>query len=121
MKYYITLDENNRVSSYSQFPMEIEGEIQYEIETDIEYEKICKCDYVDSILVYNSTYEIEDEIIRLRNMRTRVCFPIINRGSLWYQTLNDSQLEELSIWYQKWLDVTETLEIPEKPKWLSSY
>ena len=54
----------------------------------------------------------------LRERREQECFPIINRGQLWYSLLSDSQLQELKNWYQAWLDVTETEIVPEKPSWL---
>lgn len=53
-----------------------------------------------------------------RYQREIECFPIINRGILWYERLTTEQKEELNIWYQAWLDVTETKFIPEKPTWL---
>lgn len=53
-----------------------------------------------------------------RTKRNQECFPIINRGELWYDTLSDAQYEELKKWYQNWLDVTETLVEPKKPEWL---
>jgi hypothetical protein len=62
--------------------------------------------------------EEEQELSILRSMRENVCFPYINRGYLWYSKLTDSQKEELDVWYQAWLDVTETKVIPEKPEWL---
>ena len=54
----------------------------------------------------------------LRNRREKECFPIINRGMLWYGKLSDAQVEQLRIWYQEWLDVTITLVVPTKPIWL---
>ena len=60
-----------------------------------------------------------DEILEnLRSRREFECFPIINRGQLWYNNLTDAQVEELKIWYQSWLDVTETKIIPNKPNWV---
>ena len=53
-----------------------------------------------------------------RSLRERDCFPIINRGQLWYQTLTEDQLIELNKWYKDWLDVTKTLVVPTKPSWL---
>lgn len=53
-----------------------------------------------------------------RYQREIECFPIINRGILWYERLSAEQKEELNIWYQAWLDVTETKIIPDKPTWL---
>lgn len=55
----------------------------------------------------------------LRFLREQECFPIINRGTLWYERLTTEQKEELNIWYQAWLDVTETKIIPDKPIWLN--
>lgn len=53
-----------------------------------------------------------------RRWREDECFPIINRGQLWYDTLSAEQLAELNTWYQSWLDGTDTLTIPKKPGWL---
>jgi len=54
----------------------------------------------------------------LRGYRNEVCFTVINRGKLWYDTLTEEQVEELRLWYNEWLDVTNTKVIPTKPKWL---
>lgn len=54
----------------------------------------------------------------LRIKRDYECFSYINRGQLWVNTLTKEQRQELTQWYQAWLDVTETLEIPKKPEWL---
>ena len=61
---------------------------------------------------------LEEKIEYLREKREYECFSIINRGKLWYDTLTPEQLEELQEYYQKWLDVTITLEEPTKPEWL---
>lgn len=55
---------------------------------------------------------------RLRKKRQKECFSIVNRGQLWYRQLSEVEIEELNVWYQNWLDVTETLNVPEKPSWL---
>ena len=64
--------------------------------------------------------EIEEqrELTNLRTQRLKVCFPYINRGYLWYSKLTDEQRVELDSWYQAWLDVTSTKDIPEAPDWL---
>lgn len=54
--------------------------------------------------------------IRLR--RRKECFPIVNRGQVWYNTLTDDQKAELTIWYKLWLDAPKTKIIPTKPSWL---
>ena len=64
--------------------------------------------------------EIENErvLTDLRKQREKVCYPVINRGTLWYSRLSDTQKEELDAWYQAWLDVTDTKIIPKAPTWL---
>ena len=54
----------------------------------------------------------------LRQKRDEICYPIINRGDLWYRRLSEQQKTELDIWYTAWLDVTKTFIIPVKPTWL---
>ena len=54
----------------------------------------------------------------LRKRRETECFSYINRGQLWYDKLSNAQKQELSEWYQGWLQVTGTLTAPEKPSWL---
>ena len=56
----------------------------------------------------------------LREKRAEICFPVINRGKLWYERLTNEQIAELKVWYQQWLDVTKTLIIPKEPKWLNA-
>ena len=121
MKLYFTLKENNRLDSFSYFPMETaEGEVQHEIETDIEYRKLSKCELIDGKLVYNDEYEKEDLADAIRIRRNRECFSIINRGQIWYtRTVNTvEKLKELTEWYVAWLDAPSTLVVPEKPNWL---
>ena len=59
------------------------------------------------------------ELNSLRSQRAKVCYPIINRGELWYSRLTDDQKEELNTWYQAWLDVTDTKMAPDMPTWLN--
>ena len=58
----------------------------------------------------------EQILFDLRFQREYQCFPIINRGQLWYSNLSEQQLVELKEWYKAWLDVTETKVIPEIPE-----
>lgn len=60
----------------------------------------------------------EAQLRRLRQRREEECFSIINRGKLWYNTLTSEQLGELNSWYRKWLDITETCIIPQRPNWI---
>lgn len=60
----------------------------------------------------------EAQINNLRIKREKICFPIVNRGVLWYNTLTENQKNELNNWYKAWLDVTLTLEEPQIPSWI---
>lgn len=62
------------------------------------------------------TVEEQKEIIR--RLRANRVFPIINRSNFWYNTLTETQKQELQTWYQAWLDATETLVLPDRPSWL---
>jgi len=62
--------------------------------------------------------QTEAEKENLRNRREVECFSVINRGQLWYEGVSIAQLLELRKWYKAWLNVTDTLVVPEKPTWL---
>ena len=90
---------------------------------DIKHEKI--------IIYIPYSKEVLDNrnIQTLREKRCNECFSIINRGSLWYNTLTSEQQQELNTWYQAWLDVPQVYQetkpanietiIPTKPSWLN--
>lgn len=63
--------------------------------------------------IYNENLKAE-----LRSRRAHECYPIVNRGQVWYDNLTPDQKLELSRWYEEWLNVTATLEVPAKPAWL---
>lgn len=80
-----------------------------------------KCFDVENnrVIDYDNSEDLRiDKLEELRARRETECFPIINRGKLWYDTLTQEQLQELTIWYELWLDVTTTLVVPLKPKWV---
>ena len=56
----------------------------------------------------------------IRSKRESVCFPIINRSTLWYNRLSSDKQRELSNWYQAWLDAPETGIIPNTPDWINN-
>ncbi|MEG1426808.1 MAG: hypothetical protein RSC76_03880 [Oscillospiraceae bacterium] len=62
--------------------------------------------------------EKKAQAIRLR--REKECFPIINRGKLWYDTLRAAEVEELNLWYRQWLDAPQTGVTPQKPAFLAA-
>lgn len=62
----------------------------------------------------------EELLYEFRRQREIECFPIVNRGKLWYNCLTDEQLSELKDWYFAWLNVTETRVTPKRPAWLNN-
>lgn len=77
----------------------------------------------DRELVYNgNAYQkhLDEEVkAEYRQRRETECFSVINRGQLWYEGISIQQLLELRQWYKDWLEVTETMVVPEKPTWLT--
>lgn len=66
----------------------------------------------------NKFSNVETKKQALRQLREKECYVYINRGEAWYKRLTDEQKAEFDKWYQAWLDVTETFEIPQKPDWV---
>lgn len=82
---------------------------------------ITKCFDVENNMVvdYDNSEDLRiAKLEELRQRREQECFTIINRGKLWYNKLDIYEEQELRKWYNDWLDVTITLEAPEKPEWL---
>lgn len=65
-----------------------------------------------------AAFQAGAELKALRRRREEECFPLVNRGAVWYDKLTVPQKVELEHWYTAWLDVTETRVVPEKPAWL---
>lgn len=71
------------------------------------------------ILKLVSHVQTEEQIkANIRANREEKCFPIINRGQLWYDTLTEAQHNELAVWYRAWLDATETMVEPNDLDWV---
>lgn len=123
-KSQILLDENGYIKEYAligqieggqdfdQFPDDLD-----DFENNYQSYKI-----INGLLYKNQDkaeeIELEKKKNNLRNKRKIECFDYINRGALWYNRLSKNQKEELEQWYDNWLNVTDTLLIPEKPSWL---
>lgn len=71
-------------------------------------------DYIARKAEYDNEIRLSD----IRLQREIECFPVINRGALWYDKLTEEQKAELSTWYQAWLDAPQTGVIPTKPTWI---
>lgn len=74
-------------------------------------------DEMEDIYVYKLFTEDEKKEI-LRKKREKICFTIVDRGELWYKSLSEEQIKELTQWYNDWLSVTETMTEPSMPAWL---
>ena len=88
---------------------------------EVEKEDFEQSDFNDDLTFSLETYnarKLNTQKNALRSQRETECFPIINRGQLWYDTLNEEQKTELKEWYIAWLDVTDTLVVPNKPNWI---
>lgn len=135
MKYYITVTEEGRIGILSNG--RIQGETMYEVELDeAMHGKIVAnmgrfaveqdgedlfLNYVpqsESELAEERRQMTENEKNSLRNRRRHECFEVINRGKLWYAKLTSEQLRELDDWYNQWLQVTDTMTVPQKPYWI---
>lgn len=135
MKYYITVTEEGRIGILSNG--RIQGETMYEVELDeAMHDKIVAnmgrfvveqdgedlfLNYVpqsESELAEERRQMAESEKNSLRNRRSKECFEVINRGKLWYARLTNEQLRELDDWYNQWLQVTDTMTVPQKPYWI---
>ena len=71
----------------------------------------------DKVVMLISIEEIKKD--KIRQSREVECFPIINRGVLWYDKLTEEQKAELAAWYQQWLDAPQTSIIPKPLQWLT--
>ena len=61
-----------------------------------------------------------ENLYMLRKNRYEKCFKILDcRGKYWYDDLTAEQNEELRLWRQKWLDITDTWIEPETPAWIN--
>ena len=121
----IKLDENGYVGEFALVgDLECDG-VCYEVEAPSDDDFLSKFrsyKYENGQLIHDEyQYEVvvhEQLVDELRRRRSEECFPVINRGILWYNTLTEDQVTELGKWYQDWLDVTDTLVIPTMPEWI---
>lgn len=119
----IEIDKNGYVSSYALIGTLTDG-IEVSEPDNMEHFEMffAAYRYANNRLIFDtdqkSALEKADQIQEITKRRDAECFPIINRGRLWYNNLTNEQLSELNLWYQCWLEATETLSIPKKPEWL---
>lgn len=119
----VLLNENGYVESYALIGSLVDG-IEVPDPADLEHFEMHYEAYgfSDGKLAYNDVWEKmldkSKQVQEIRERREKECFPIINRGQLWYDRLTEKQKTELSKWYQAWLDAANTGVVPEKPAWL---
>ena len=120
----VNLDENGYVIDWALAGDN--GGIDVPEPDDLEEFIFCATGYkvVDGLLQKDDTRDraqrIEKQKEALRQQRETECFPVINRGWMWYSSLNLLQWIELKKWYLEWLNVTETLCAPERPSWMDN-
>lgn len=129
------LEKSERLVKHHEAVEEVQEQSHYE--TIAEYpnggkdvKKVIDVEYVTPKEAYDEYEDIlylvpltnEEIIEQLREQREIECFPIINRGQLWYNTLTTEQVNELNQWYMAWLDLPNNYNtnktIPQKPSWL---
>ena len=119
----ILIDENKYLTCFC-IDAELDGGIEVETPEDIDVfiDTFRAYKYENGILVLDNdrleTVNGERMVNVLRHKREKACFQYINRGEMWYSRLSTEQKAELDVWYQAWLDVTETKVIPAMPEWL---
>lgn len=119
----ILCDENGYVSSYAFIGSLVDG-IEVPMPEDENHfsDHFCAYTVEDGKLVFDEKQAAvlanKEMIDDIRHRRETECFPIVNRGQLWYDKLSKKKKEELEQWYQAWLDTTNTGVVPEKLAWL---
>ena len=120
----VVTDSNGFVLSFAYVGNLVEGiEVPEPEDIDLFLHQFYAFHLQDGKLVYDAaTYEkhLDEELkAEYRLRREKECFSVINRGQLWYEGVSLTQLLELRQWYKAWLNVTETMVVPEKPAWLT--
>ena len=119
----VLLNENGYVESYALVGTLVDG-IEVPDPEDIEHFETHYAAYgfADGRVSFNDVcqtmLEKSRKVAEIRLRREQECFPVINRGQLWYDRLTEKQKTELSKWYQAWLDAANTGVVPEKLAWL---
>ena len=119
----VLLDERGFIRSFALIGDLVNG-IELPDPEDVEHfaEHFAAYKVTDGSAIFDTEQETalqnEAALADFRSRRETECFSVINRGQLWYEGISITQLLELRQWYKNWLNVTETMVIPEKPEWL---
>ena len=118
----IAIDENNYVVGYLVVGEGSSDMIEVAMPENFTFENYQAFKHQNGELVFDEEklkkLDGERALNELREQRQLECFPVINRGELWYQSLTSAQITELSEWYNAWLNVTETKVVPTMPTWI---
>lgn len=119
----VKVNKKGYVTDYAEVGV-LEGSISMKSPTDIDHFR----SFFQAYFIRDGTLKLDKKSLsllreqkkkeELRQLRAKACFPIINRGLLWYEGLSKKEKEELWEWYQSWLDVTATQKTPKRPDWL---
>lgn len=84
--------------------------------------------------VYSFSSQLYNDVVNskkmdyIRRKRRFECFSYINRGQLWYNTLSQTEMEELQSWYNAWLDLPNRPDLnidapqyPDAPSFLTDF
>ena len=136
MIYFCKLDEEKRLVSIAEqvieseqnfTPLELTSEEFLQAVSGLGRNKVAEINGVNKLVVCppseaelaaEAEFERVARIATLRARREKECFASINRGQMWYETLDEMQKQDLRDWYRQWLDVTVTQVVPNKPFWL---
>lgn len=120
----VTFDENGYVNGWCMIGDN--GGIDVDVPEDFDsfLDRFEGFKLVDGKLVLDKEKDDADRLNQekasLRVRRESECFTVVNRGWLWYSCLSLSQWRELRSWYLAWLNVTNTMTVPERPSWIDS-
>lgn len=119
--YYILKDLQGNYSVSKSTGADSSVTVTDEVSEDI-FETLSKCPnsyFIDELGKFNQLMSVEDaKKHEIRAEREKECFPVINRGELWYAKLTEVQKVELSVWYEAWLNAPQTGTVPVKPEWV---
>lgn len=118
----IQVDENGYVENYVLVGEGSACNINVELPEGFEAENYAAYRLIDGALVLDAdrlaALQLADRQNAIRARRERECYPVINRGQLWYEGISLARLAELRQWYKAWRDAPATLIIPDRPAWL---
>ena len=112
----IQIDKNGYIQNFVIVGESSTCNIEVDEPEDFSIDRFQAWKYDGEKLVYDieqaKVLQAERNKDEIRFERQRVCFPVVNRGQFWYDTLTQSEKNKIREWYQKWLDAPETGIIP---------